>query len=375
MKILFIVNSLASRNGTERTISDKVNALAEMGHFVTLLTYEQGQHPYSFPLNNSVHCVDVGCRYFTIYRYPLFRRLYESWSMKRRFKKALYKIVKKDRPDVISTPTYTAEYMSAIMSVRIFTRVVVESHTAFTHDMIGGSLFERMEKRHLLHIIKKCNLLIALTNSDAFYWKQYVNNVVSVANPVTLFPDSISLEKAKGGRILAVGRLHPQKRFDRLIDAFSLIAKKYPFWYVDIYGDGDDHMKLQKQIECLGLSGQIHIKGNSSDIYSEYMQSQFLVLSSDYEGFGLVILEAMASGIPVVSTDCPFGPAEIIEDGVTGLLCKMDVNDLASKMDWIIVHDKERKDMGVKARHAAERYKKENIMKEWERAYLSVIDS
>jgi len=130
---------------------------------------------------------------------------------------------------------------------------------------------------------------------------------------------------------------------------------------------------LQTMISDYQLSRQIHLLSPVLDIYMEYSRSQFFVLCSDFEGFGLVIVEAMACGIPVVSTDCPFGPSEIIEDGKTGLLAKMEVQDLADKMEWMITHEEERKAMGVRAHQAAARYRKEVVMPEWEKAYLSVI--
>jgi glycosyltransferase involved in cell wall biosynthesis len=97
-----------------------------------------------------------------------------------------------------------------------------------------------------------------------------------------------------------------------------------------------------------------------------------LVLSSDYEGFGLVIIEAMACGIPVVATNCPHGPSEIIEDGETGLLARLDVKDLAKWMEWMITHQEERRIMGAKAHEAVAFYRKDIIMKEWESAYKRV---
>jgi glycosyltransferase involved in cell wall biosynthesis len=81
----------------------------------------------------------------------------------------------------------------------------------------------------------------------------------------------------------------------------------------------------------------------------------------------------MACGTPVVSTDCIFGPSEIIENGVDGLLCRLDVEDLASKMEWMITHEKERKEMGIRAHQSVVRYRRENVMKEWERAYLNIL--
>jgi glycosyltransferase involved in cell wall biosynthesis len=240
--------------------------------------------------------------------------------------------------------------------------------------MMGGSLIERIQKYALLRSVKRCDLLIALTMGDAECWKQHIRNVATVCNPLTFYPETLSHPSKESGRIIAVGRLEPQKRFDRLINAFSLIAHKYPLWYIDIYGEGNDREALQRLIEEKGLTKQIYLKGVTSNVYSEYERSQFFVFSSDYEGFGLVLAEAMACSIPCVSTDCPFGPSDIIEDRVDGLLCKMTEEDLSAKMEWMIIHEKERQEMGLKARQTVVRYKKENVMKAWEKAYLSVIN-
>ncbi len=364
---------MAEKYGTERTITDKMNSLAEMGHDVTLLTYEQGCHPYSFPINEKVRCLDLNCRYFTLYKYSLLKRIYEVLKMKRLFKKKFLEVVDEIHPDLISTPTYTEEYLDSIMSVKNKVKVVIESHTAFSHDFVGTSLLEKIRKYSLLQTIKRCNLLIALTESDAACWKPYMKKVAVVRNPVTLFPDTIDDQLKVEGRIIAVGRLHPQKRFDRLIEAFSFIANKYPNWFVDIYGEGGEKEQVVKKITDLGLSNRIYLKGETNDIYSEYKKSQFFVLSSDYEGFGLVLLEAMACGIPCVSTDCPYGPSDIINDGQDGLLAEISSKDLSAKIEWMITHESERKDMGIKARQNVEKFKKDVVMKEWEKAYMSVL--
>ena len=183
----------------------------------------------------------------------------------------------------------------------------------------------------------------------------------------------MSERKRKPCRIICVSRLQVVKRIDRLIEAFGLIAHQYPEWYIDIYGEGPEKNNVLKLIERQDLSGRIHVHEPIEGILEEYQSSQMLVMSSDSESFGLVLVEAMACGIPVIATDCPYGPREIIDDGVTGLLTKLDARDLADKMEWMMTHEAERIQMGRNAYQAAARFEKNHVMAEWEKAYLSVL--
>lgn len=370
MNIFFLICSMANAHGVERTFTDKINYMAGQGHAVTLVTYEQGLHPYVFELSPKVTCIDLDCRYFTLYKYSLLKRLKEQWKMKRRFKTVLQQVVEGRGADVLVTTTYEGVFMNAIMSLRRQVRIIIESHTAFTHDMMSGTLLRRINNYFYLQTLKKCHLLIALTKGDADCWKQYISHVTSVPNAVSFYCEQLDFKSREQGRIIAVGRFHPQKRFDRLIDAFSKIASKYPLWHIDIFGEGPDLETLQNQIDALNLHSRIRLMSPTKDIQSEYQRSELFVFSSDYEGFGLVLLEAMACGVPPVSTDCPFGPSEIIEDHVSGLLCEMSVQDLADKMEWMIANDEERKQMALNAHKAAARYRKKHVLKAWETAYF-----
>lgn len=376
MKLIFFTPLLSTKGGQERTLTDKANYLAGHGHEVMLLTYEH-DGPLAYQLSPAVKHVDLHCHFFLLYRFSLWRRFVETFRLKILFRQRMKDLISRYRPDVIViTVPNTENFICDIMEVVKGIPVIVESHLAQGRQVIRRGMTEKWlyYLYNPLKAVKKSNLLITLTIEDAKCWSKLgVKHIKVIPNPVTSYFDALSKVMKQEGRIICVGRLTPQKRFDRLISAFSLIASKFPDWYVDIYGAGEEHDKLLSQISNSQCSDQIHLLSPVSDIYGEYLRSQFFVLSSDFEGFGLVIVEAMACGIPVISTNCPFGPSEIIEDGSTGLLAKMEVEDLAAKIEWMITHPEKRILMGQKAHLAAARYRKEIVIPEWERAYLSVV--
>jgi len=378
MKLIYFAPVLHCSGGLERTLTDKANYLVGRGHEVMFLTYKQGQNKMFYDLDSRVLQVDVDCPVYIIYRQPFYARLGCYLQMKRQFRERVGRVLEEFCPDVIViTIPNTQDFIFDMMEVAHDKKIVIESHLASIHHMTGKALTERLLS--MLYpsnrTIRRSDLLIALTERDADYWRrQRVPHVKVIPNPSTYYNDELQIVGKAKRRIIGVGRLYFQKRFDRLIDAFSLIAAHYPEWSVDIYGEGSLQDELQARIDRLGLTGRIRLMSVTHDIISEYQRSEFFVMSSDFEGFGLVIIEAMSCGIPVVSTDCPFGPSEIIEDGSTGLLAKMDAEDLAAKMEWMITHEVERQQMGLAAHQAAARYSQDRVMPQWEQAYLSVLE-
>lgn len=379
MKLLFFLPLLSTKGGQERTLIDKANWLVGRGHDVMFVTYEN-DGPLAYPLDKRVIHTDVSCPFFRIYRLPFFKRFHAALKFKKDFRERMSKAIATISPDIIVvTIPLTEFFLTDIMRISNTVPTVIESHLAYGHEAIHRGITERVIDIIYppMRAIQKSNLLITLTEGDARIWRKYHNNVRVIPNPVTCYPPSVQHFALPNSqfRIICVGRLTPQKRFDRVIDAFATIANKYPHWHVDIFGGGEKHgvSSLQQRIVEKGLKGRVDIYPPVNDIYAEYQRSEFSVLSSDFEGFGLVITEAMSCGIPVVATDCPYGPSEIIEDGNTGLLAKMEVRDLADKMEWMITHDAERQQMGILARQAVARYQLDQIMPQWEQAYLSVL--
>ena len=382
MKILIIHRSFALVGGAERVIIDKANYLANQGHEVLLVSYEQGQHSLPYTLQPKVKFVDLKCRFFTLARYPLLIRLCKFFNLKRRFCYLLQQTILDFSPNVVVLASDWQFLVSIVNKASCGIPVIAEFHNAydFITKKIGdvdkglkSKLTGFYYKRSLKHF-KNCACLVSLTENDARHWRNHSEHVVVIPNPVTLYPESVNDIPKENGRILCVGRLNDQKRIDRLITAFAMVADKYPEWHVDIFGEGDKKPVLQKQICEYNLQKRIILHEPTKHIYDEYKKSQFLVLSSAYEGRPLVLIEAMACGLPCVAFNCPSGPAEIIEDGVTGLLVENgNVVHLSQKIEWMMIHDIERKEMSVKAYKAAEIYKPSNIMHRWEELYLSVI--
>ena len=382
IRIIYILKSLAQKAGLDRVIADKINYLVGLGYNISLVTYEQGQHPLSYHIHPSVKHYDLDTRFFALAKHPLFIRLYYFLKMKKDFRMKFRQIVRDTQPDIIITTTYSLKIAKELLKEKKNAKILIESHinydSVLRQNDYNGMLkyfFKLYDKRNI-KTLQKFDMLIALTNCDAEQWKKSGINTKIIPNPVTDYPEIIEPNKSDFNRILAVGRLNHQKGFDKLIEAFSLISNEHPSWHIDIFGHGELQEELQIFINNKGLNNNITINPPKEDIYNEYLSSSFYVLSSSFEGLPLVLIEAMSCALPCVSFDCPYGPSEIIADGIDGLLVKNgDVKDLAQKMDWMITHPKERNEMALTARKNAERYKIDNIMRKWISLFTSLISS
>lgn len=375
MRIIYILKSFAQLAGTERVIADKINYLAKKGYDITLITYEQGQHPLAYALHPNIQHIDLDTRFFTLYKHSLISRFICFRRLKMLFRKKLQEIVDQQKPDYVITTTYSLKVAKDILKVKGNAKTMMESHIShdsvirhydFKRNSINRFIFKLYDNSNL-RTLQKYDSFIALTENDASQWEKSGVKAKVIPNPVTDYPNYIDTSKTCHYRIIAVGRLNHQKGFDKLIDAFSLITNKHPLWRIDIYGQGELESELNHQIINYKLQDRIAIHQPIKDIYKEYLRSDFYVLSSNFEGFGLVLIEAMSCGLPVVAFDCPYGPNEIISDKNDGFLVQNgNINQLSERMEWLMTHESERAEMGVHARNSAKRYEISHIMPTWE---------
>lgn len=381
MRILIIHRSFALVGGAERVIIDKANYLANSGHQLMLVSYEQGQHTVPYELQTSIEYRDLNCRFFTLSKYSSMMRLWYFFRLRSQFRRSLRNIVTSFRADVVVMASDWQTLIDVVLDASGNIPVIAEFHNAYDYVMrnigaSGGKMRQKMTQLYYwytLKNLKRCARLVVLTNADANNWRRHFSNIEVIPNPVTIYPDVIDDIPKDKGRIIFVGRFNREKRIDRLIDAFSMIAEKYPEWHVDIFGEGNEKQNLLDQIARLALDNRVVIHEPTKAIYDEYKRSEMLVLCSEHEAYSLVLVEAMSCGIPCISFDCPIGPRELIRDGVTGLLAlNGNVEDLSSKIEWLINNDLERRAMGIKARQFSAKFKLPVIMSLWENLYINV---
>lgn len=380
MKILYLYTSLTTVGGADRIITQKANYLAdEMGYDVYILTDSQNGRELSFPLSNSVHHIDLDINFDRQYKYNFFVRFFIYRHLMKQYRKKLIEYIKTIKPNiVISTMGRDMDFLN---DLKDGSKKIGESHISRKymrnfhllenkggiHRQIARYWRNKQEKS-----IKKLDAFVVLTKDDEANWKEVRNSII-IPNPMTLEPDTIS--HCTGKRVISVGRFSEQKGYDLLIKAWQTVAESHPDWTIEIYGEGELHDELERQIHESHLEKQVKLCAPVSNIIEKYLDSTFYVMSSRFEGFGLVLMEAMNCGLPCISFNCPSGPAEIIKDGEDGLLVENgNIQVLANSICYMIENETERIRMGRNAKNNIQRYSKSSIMKQWDNLFKSLMN-
>lgn len=365
MKILYVTDALAVWGGIERVLSDKINFFVQQcGYEVYVVTADQGDHPIPFPLDERVGIKDLRIRFHQQYNHTGIRRLMKHRELERLFCDRLAAIISEIKPSVISC--IRDGYVCSVLKVASSIPVIFESHA-----MYKDVLFEKSTIIHLVSTFfqrrkfKRLDKIVALTQGDAKDWSKVCRNVCVIPNVVHLNVSG-NYSTCKNNKCVFAGRFDNQKNVGALIQIWAIVQRKHPNWTLDVYGNG--HLKPYYEKIVLEKDLNIVIHPAVPDIFDKFMESSMLLMTSLYEPFGLVLVEAMSCGIPVVAFDCPYGPADIISDGKDGFLVEdKNVKAYSDRVCQLIENEQMRLEMGRSAAKSSLRYKAEKVMPQWNR--------
>lgn len=358
MKISFFCGSL-SGGGAERVVCNLCNYLAEKQHQVTVITISN--QPATYPLVNSVKRIslDENCKYDNHFLNNIKRLI------------RLKKLLKKSDKDIyivfLPETTFVLLHFRKIIKVPVIASERCDPYTFFKSSKINTLLMKRLFPR--------ADAFVFQTVEAQEYYKGIITDEsIVIPNAIN---DEFVREPYVGERektIIAAGRLTKQKNFPLLLKAFSKISKKHSKYKLIIYGQGPMSSDLDTLSVIMGISDKVVFPGYVNNLIDCISNASLFVLSSDYEGMPNALMEAMALGLPCISTDCPSGgPRYLIEDGQNGLLVPVnDVDALAQAMDKVLSDTELANKLGTNAHKICERLAADKIYGQWE-AFIEKI--
>lgn len=376
MKLIYCTHSTCNPGGMERVLLNKVTYLSQLsGWEVAVVTTDQNQRPPFYPFPEKVRMTDLGINYSEDNGKGAWKKITGYLRKRKEHKRKLTALLLKEKPDIVVS-LYPSE-SSFIPDIKDGSKKVLELHYCKFFRLQYGrkgllGWIDKLRTRQDEQIVRRFDKFVVLTNEDRGYWGN-LPNIEVIPNAAMHVSDAYSDVMNK--RVIAVGRLDYQKGFDRLIQAWQLVQHtgKFTDWKLDIFGQGEWREMLQQMIDKAELQDTVRLNKPTKQIGEEYVKSDMLVMSSNYEGFPMVMIEAMACGLPVVSFDYKCGPKDIIQTGINGLLVPNgDIQALADAMMKVMEDEAYRKMLSLNARKVVDTYSEQAVMSQWIRLFTSI---
>ena len=379
-KIVYCTPALYSAGGTERVVSLKANYFADvLGYDVTIIVTEGKNSNSFFHLSDKVEVINLGLNFEEIWNVSFIEKVFLYLKKQRNYKKLLKSELMRIRPDI--TITTLRREINFIIEINDGSRKIGEQHLSrsnyrktdprFTN--ICEKIFFGWWKNEVVSSIMKLDKLVVLTPDAASEWPE-VKNIMMIPDPLPIKVDRCSTTSYK--RVITIGRYSYEKGYDLLLKVWSIVEKKLSDWQLDIFAMGDPTPYVKMMDDLSIDKKRCHLNSSVVDVEDEYMKSSILVQPSRTEGFGLVIVEAMSCGLPVVSFDCENGPRSIITNGEDGFLIPpFDVEMFANSLMRLMSDDDLRESMGEKGKQNSQRYDIDIVGQQWKQLFDELMQN
>lgn len=369
-KIVYCTPALYSAGGTERVVSVKANYFADvLGYDVTVVVTEGKNGNSFFPLSDKVKVVNLGLNFEELWNISFVRKTLLYLHKQRKYRKLLTKELMSIRPDI--TITTLRREINFINSINDGSKKIGEQHLSRTNyrkiDTRFSKYYEKIFfwwwKDRVVSNLLKLDKLIVLTNDAVAEWPE-LTNIRMIPDPLSIKVNGYSSLSSK--RVITIGRYSYEKGYDILLRIWSVVEKKCTDWQLDVFAMGDPTPYVKMMDDLSIDKKRCHLHSSVVDVEEEYLKSSILVQPSRTEGFGLVIVEAMACGLPVISFDCENGPRSIVTNGEEGFLIPtFDIELFSSRLVQLMNDVDLRKNMGAKGRKKSRCYQIESVGNRW----------
>lgn len=379
-KICYCTPALYSAGGVERVVTTKANYFAE--HFgyevIIIVTEGNGDHSF-FHLSKRVEVINLGIAFEDLWNKPFFKKLILYSKKQHQYKKLLKRELLRIKPDItISTLRREINFINDIHDgsckigelhlSRFNYRGIEDSNSSLLKKLFSG-----WWKKNIVSQLRRLDRFVVLTDNAVKDWPE-LDYVKMIPDPLPINGYCQSRSDIK--RIISVGRYSNEKGFDLLLRVWSILEKECLEWQLDIYGMGDPTPYVKMMDDLSIDQRRCHLRSSLVDVESEYIKSSIFVHPSRSEGFGLVIVEAMACSLPVVSFDCENGPRSIISDGVDGFLVpSFNIRYFADRILMLMKDENLRKQMGEKGRLKSQQYTVEKIALQWKELFDDLMSN
>ena len=378
LKIVYCTPALYLAGGMERVVTLKANYFAEhYGYDVTIIITEGKGKPYFYPLSNKITVINLDLNFEKLWNCSLLKKILIYLPKQIKYRKLLDRELMHIRPDI--TISMLRREINFLNEIKDGSKKIGEIHINrdnyrnFKTEKSNPlkNLFAKIWSDSLVGHLKKLDRFVVLTEKDKEAWTE-LENVEVIPNPSPFIPSTVSPLTDK--RVIAVARYSHEKGIDLLLKAWAEVEKQTEDWRLDVYGDGDTS-SYDRQIDELGIHRtRCQLHGRTNNVEHEYCHSSIAVCSSRFEGFGMVIVEAMACGLPVVSFDCPWGPRSIIKDGEDGFIVENGNPSALAQGLVSLMNDKDKREaMSKAARKNAQRFSIDQIAEKWKRLFEELM--